>query len=286
MIYVSSSCVRNTKITDSIEELARNAFFNIELSGGTSLYENFERDLLDLQQKYGLNFLCHNYFPPPLEHFVLNLASLNDDVFTKSYNHIEESIRLSKILGASKFAFHAGFFIHVEPKEIGKKISKSVLFDKTKSIQRFIDSYKKLQDYAGDLKLYIENNVYSSSNFRSFNGKEIFMLTNVDDYDELKSQIDFNFLLDVAHLKVSSKTLELDFLPQLRRLYGLTDYIHVSDNDSLHDNNDPISLESEFMDTFKHESSSHKTYTLEVYSSIEKIRESHDLLENTICNNA
>jgi sugar phosphate isomerase/epimerase len=282
MIYVSSSSVRNNKISDSIEELTSNGFFNIELSGGTNLYENIERDLLDLQQKYGLNYLCHNYFPPPIDHFVLNLASLNDDVFTKSFSHIEESIRLSKILGAPNFAFHAGFFIHVEPKEIGKKISKSLLFDKTKSIQRFIDSYQKLQDYAGDLKLYIENNVYSSSNFTSFSGEDIFMLTNLEDYDELKSKVDFNFLLDVAHLKVSCKTLDLDFLPQLNNLYNLTDYIHVSDNDNLHDNNDPISLESEFIDTFKNETNNKKTYTLEVYSSIDKIRESYDLLEKTI----
>jgi sugar phosphate isomerase/epimerase len=193
-------------------------------------------------------------------------------------NHLKKSIRLSKKLGSEKFAFHAGFFIHVEPGEIGKKISKSTLFDKSKSIARFIEAYKRLQDYAGDLKLYIENNVFSSSNYENFNGKDIFMLTNLEDYDYLKSQLEFNFLLDVAHLKVSSKTLNLEFLPQLRALYSATDYVHVSDNDNLHDNNDPISLKSEFIQTFK-DNNKEKTFTLEVYSSIQKIRESYELLE-------
>ena len=42
MIYISTSCVKNIKIKDSVEELANNGFKNIELSGGTEYYENFE----------------------------------------------------------------------------------------------------------------------------------------------------------------------------------------------------------------------------------------------------
>ncbi len=282
MIYISSACVKNKKISDSVVELVENGFHNIELSGGTELYENIETDLLDLQQKYGLNYLCHNYFPPPTEHFVLNLASLNDEIYNKSYNHIKDSIKLSKKLGAKKFAFHAGFFIHVTPKEIGKKISQVALFDRAKSIKRFVDSYKRLQDYAGDLNLFIENNVYSDSNYQNFDGKNIFMLTNFEDYLELKDKIDFYFLLDVAHLKVSCKTLGLEFLPQLESLFSKTDYIHVSDNDNLHDSNDSISLKSSFLDTFKTHNSDLKTYTLEVYSSIEEIKDSYNLLTRII----
>jgi hypothetical protein len=37
MIYISSSCVKHNKISDSIEELVRNGFHNIELSGGTNI---------------------------------------------------------------------------------------------------------------------------------------------------------------------------------------------------------------------------------------------------------
>ena len=81
MIYISSSCVKNTKIKDSVEELATNGFKNIELSGGTEYYDNFENDLLELKDKYNLNYRCHNYFPPPKKHFVLNLASPNNETF-------------------------------------------------------------------------------------------------------------------------------------------------------------------------------------------------------------
>ena len=74
MIFVSSSCVEHTKIKDSILELASNGFGNIELSGGTEYYENYIEDLLVLKKTFNLRYLIHNYFPPPKEHFVLNLA--------------------------------------------------------------------------------------------------------------------------------------------------------------------------------------------------------------------
>ena len=77
MIYISTACVRHKKISDSVKELAENGFLNIELSGGTDYYEGYIDDLLELQKKYKLNYICHNYFPPPKEHFVLakNIAS-------------------------------------------------------------------------------------------------------------------------------------------------------------------------------------------------------------------
>ena len=81
MIFISTSCIKNNKIRDSVQELAENGFQNIELSGGTKFYENFENDLLELKDRYKLNYRCHNYFPPPKKPFVLNLASLNNETF-------------------------------------------------------------------------------------------------------------------------------------------------------------------------------------------------------------
>ena len=83
MIYVSSSCLKNKKITQSVQDLADEGYKNIELSGGTTLYEGYVNDLLDLKEKYDLRYLLHNYFPPPKEPFMLNIASLNNELFEK-----------------------------------------------------------------------------------------------------------------------------------------------------------------------------------------------------------
>ena len=94
MIYVSSSCVQHKKIKDSVLDLVSNGFKNIELSGGTEYYDGFEYELLELKDKYSLNYICHNYFPPPKEHFVLNLASQDHEVYTKTLNHLKQAIVL------------------------------------------------------------------------------------------------------------------------------------------------------------------------------------------------
>ena len=141
MIYISSACVKHKKIRDSVQELADNGFKNIELSGGTEYYENFETDLLELKEKYNLTYLCHNYFPPPEKPFVLNLASLNNETFEMSFKHLQKVISLSNRLGAEKFGFHAGFYIDIKLDEIGKKLSRDNLFDEKESVERFCNAF-------------------------------------------------------------------------------------------------------------------------------------------------
>lgn len=282
MIYISSSCVKNKTIKESVQELVENGFTNIELSGGTEYYDGFEHDLLDLKKKYDLNYICHNYFPPPKEHFVLNLASLDDEVYVKTFEHLKNAIDLSKKLGARKFGFHAGFFIDIKVSEIGKKISKVNLFDKSKSIQRFCDGFREIQELTYDLELYIENNVFSSTNYKTYDGEQFFMLCNHKDYIELKGLIDFNLLLDIAHLKVSSKTLGLNFEDELNYMIKQSDYIHISDNDALHDLNYKLQKDSSLVKLLKKQDLKNKDFTLEIYDDMDAIKETYRILQEVI----
>jgi len=282
MIYISSSCLKHIKIRDSIQELVDNGYKNIELSGGTEYYKNMEDDILYLQEKYNLNYMCHNYFPPPKEPLVLNLASLNDDIYERTFSHLKESIELSKRLGSHRFSFHAGFFLDISLLEIGRNISKCEMFDRHKSMQRFYDGFNELKSLSGDISLYIENNVYSFNNSVTYNNEDIFMLTHYDDFLNLKEQIDFKFLLDVAHLKVSSATLKLDFEKQLSKLVECSDYIHISDNDSLSDSNQPLQKDSELVRNLKKYDLKNKDFTLEIYDGIESIDNTYKTLEGII----
>ena len=211
MIFVSSSCTKYTNIKESVEELAINGFKNIELSGGTKYYENFEEDLLELKYKYNLSYRCHNYFPPPIIPFVLNLASLDDEIFKNSYRHVQMALALSKKLGANQFGFHAGFFVDIKLNEIGKKLSIDKLFDLEKATNRFCQAYREIEKSTKNVSLYLENNVFSKTNAITYKNKNPFMMTNYNEYKTLKNKIDFNLLLDVAHLKVSTNTLNLNF---------------------------------------------------------------------------
>ena len=282
MIYVSSSCVKNTKIKDSVEELAINGFKNIELSGGTEYYDNFENDLLELKERYNLNYRCHNYFPPPRKPFVLNLASLNDETFQMSFDHLQQVIALSNRLGADKFAFHAGFFIDIKLNEIGKKLSLDNLFDEKEAIERFCNAYSVIKKQAKNVSLFIENNVFSKTNADTYDGENPFMMTNFNEYKSLKEKIDFNLLLDVAHLKVSAKTLRLDWEEEFENMISVSSYIHVSDNDGFHDLNNQLTKTSSLLSMLKQSDTKNKDFTLEIYDGMEAIKKSYKVLSEVV----
>jgi len=282
MIYISTSCVTHKKIKDSVQELAMNGFLNIELSGGTEYYDNFEKDLLELKYKYNLKYRCHNYFPPPEKHFVFNLASLNDKVFETSFNHLLKLSALSEVLESNIVSFHAGFYIDIDINEVGKKLSLDKLFCKEKSIERFCKAYKDIKNQKKNLSFYIENNVYSKINSETYNKANPFMMTNFSEYKSLKKKIDFNLLLDLAHLKVSSKTLNTNWEKEFENMMNETDYIHISENDGLSDLNYGLKKSSKLISILTNFKTHDKDFTLEVYDGMSSIKNSYEILSSAV----
>ena len=286
MIYVSTACVKNSYIVDSVIELIELGYRNIELTGGTKKYSKMEEDLLCLKKNYNINYLCHNYYPPPERPFVLNLASLDDDIFNMSIAHLKNSIQLSKKLGCKKFGVHAGFFLRVSIDDIGKPLTSNRLYDRDKALKRFCHGFLQIQELAKDsqVELYIENNVLSFSNYKKYK-KRINMLEIYDDILELRSMIDFNLLLDMAHLKVTSNTLNLSLKNEASKMIQESDYIHISENDGLHDLNQAVGGNSELLSMLSKHDLSKKIFTVETYDGIDNIAMTYSNLQNVINNN-
>ena len=282
MIFISASYVKHDKGKNSIEELALGGFKNIELSGGTKYCERYKEYLMGLKDRYNLNYLLHNYFPPPKNDFMLNLASLNGEIYQKSLEHYEKAISLSRELGAKKFSFHAGYFIDFAVEEANKKIRLRELYDSGQAIKRFCEGYNFLKETAGDIELYIENNVLSDSNAKIFNERHPFMLTDYKGYEELKSRIDFKLLLDIAHLNVSANSLNVDFTEQLNMMLSISDYIHLSDNDQLHDQNACFSNNSAILNSLKNYDFGNKTITIETRGSVSDIKASQFAVQTAL----
>ena len=282
MIYVSSSCVNFEKIKHSVEYLVSKGIKNIELSGGTKYYDSITEDIITLKKKYNISFLCHNYFPPPKKNFFVNLASLDDKIYEKSILHIKNSIKFCKIIGSKKFSFHAGFFIDPKIKNNKHFFDKTNLIDKKKSIKRFASAYNEIISFNKGYKidLYIENNINSILNQSSL-GDNIFMLTSFKEYQELKKYINFKILLDTAHLKVSCKTLRLNYFEELYKFKEKTDYLHLSDNNGKIDSNFQLKKNSDKYQFIKSTNFiKNKTVTLEIYKPFPKILETIKLLQD------
>jgi sugar phosphate isomerase/epimerase len=278
MIYVSSACVKASRLEDALQLLHRNHFLNIECSGGAVHEKDVPGMLRRLRDTLGLNILCHNYFPVPKEPFVLNLASADDHIYQRSVRHLQEAIELSQALGLRKFSFHAGFLVDIPVSEIGREISKKTMYDRSAAIERFVQAFRCLQSRAGDVELYVENNVLSESNMKRFAGNP-FLLTDYEDYAEMRKAMDFKLLLDVGHLKVSCQSLRLDFNKELSRLMHETEYVHISDNDGRSDQNKGLVKDSPLWQALKAYDLRQKTVTLEIYESIDAVRDSYELVK-------
>jgi len=284
LIYISSSCIKAKKIADSVVQLADEGFTNIELSGGTENYPELERDLVSLKTEYGLNYLCHNYFPPPEKHFVLNLASLDDELYARSVEFYKKTLKLSSRLGADKFGLHAGFLFNPCEKQLGKTFDEDTLYDSGIATDRFNNAFKELSEYSKrlDIALFVENNVLSEANYRMFNNIPPFLFCDSSGLNELVSNC--SVLLDVAHLKVSTKTLGRNFIEELEMLLPISNYIHVSDNDGQSDSNNCLEKNNNLYHSLRENSNSlkNKDFTIEVYDGLDAVKTTYDNIRELI----
>ena len=284
MIYISTGCVPGETICERVELLAQEGFHNLELTGGTKYYENYIVDLLQLKQKYQLNYLVHNYFPPPEHPFVLNLGSQRTDIIKQSLSLCKKAIVDAATIGSPRYSFHAGFYFDPKIRELGAILDKRTLYDPAITLETFKENVGHLKEDADHygIELYIENNVVNIGSYLSFNKNIPAMLLSHDDYQELQKEIDFKLLLDVAHLKVSANSLGLDFATQLSALIKHSEYLHLSDNNSLNDENNSITVGSDLIKLLRNENLNKKIVVLEVYKEIENIKASYDLIDPLI----
>ncbi len=280
MIYISSACSRQTNISHAVTELVELGFKNIELTGGTQYYETYEKDLIELKDKHGLNFLIHNYFPPPEIPFILNLASLDKNIYEKSLNHLRKALYLTRSFGGDKFGFHAGFFVDRPVGEIGKKFGRSHLYDREKAMKNFIAGFHLLKKEFKDIDLYVENNCYSASNYQVYGSNFPFMLLSFQDYKELKNEIDFNLLLDIGHLMVSAGTFRSDFKKEFQDMFEISDYIHISNNDSRHDQNLGLAEKSRLFEILSGCDWENKTVSLEIYEGLDALTDTYSIVSS------
>ncbi|MBS3667310.1 sugar phosphate isomerase/epimerase family protein [Vreelandella boliviensis] len=264
MIYLSTGGFSDQPAWMTSEQLAKIGLNCFELSGGQPDEGQFQQ--LNRLKKT-LNFQLHNYFPPPSEPFIFNLASLDPLISSRSFEHVLTSMQWALELDRPTYSFHAGFLLDPQVKELGKNISNRTLFDREKALDNFLEKINRLSEHAHSLgvALLIENNVLSAKNYHNFSGNPFLMATAEESaYIMRETPNNVNLLVDVAHLKVSAQTLNFDPVAFLNICDDWIKAYHLSDNDGTRDSNDPITNESWF---WPHMKSGLDYYSLEVYNA-------------------
>ena len=254
------------KILDTIKLFNRKKIYDLELSGGKKINKNDYRKLINLSKENGINLRPHNYFPPPKKRFVINLASKDKKIVSMSLKQIKKSILLTKQVRGKYFSFHAGFRIDPNIKNLGKKLKFYTLLDRSIALKIFKKNLLKIFKYAkkNKIKILVENNVITKKNLNTFNDNPL-LLTNpkeiINFFKLLPKEI--GLLLDVGHLKVSSKSEKFDLKNAMKKLNKFTKGYHLSDNNSLEDQNKPFAKKVWF---YKYLKKNLDYYTIEAYT--------------------
>lgn len=282
MIYVSSACLKRNRISDIIKEFIEAGIKNIELSGGSKYYEDIEKDLMDLKKNYGLSYAFHAYFPPPKIDFVVNLASCNDEIYRRSIEHYDETIKMMKKVDSQVLSVHAGFLVEITADEIGKKLNNRIIYDEAKAYDRFCTAYKDIEKKCMEngITLYLENNVLNAENYKEFSYNNYMMMTDYQSIMKMKEQMEFNLLLDLGHLYVSSNTLKLDYDQECEALGGVACWIHLSENNGIFDEHKPLKKQSKILEEFYKIDNQRINVTLETAGSVDSILKSINMLNN------
>ena len=262
-IYFSTGGYKNQFSKDVVKTLTDIGIKDIELSGTCYSKDNVK----DLEKFLKLsNLQIHNYFPPPEKPFVLNLASMDEEIANKTIDHIMYALDVCKILKSNYYSFHAGFLCDIKVSELGKKVDSKILQNREKSLDLFINRVTKISKKAkqNNINLMIENNVLSKNNKISFKGNP-FLMCDAEECEKVIKSCPKNvkLLIDVAHLKVSSNSLNFDKIEFLNKCNHLAGGYHLSDNNGESDSNDKFNDESWFWDYIDNKKD---YYSIEVYN--------------------
>ena len=249
LIFVSTACLPGVEsITSRISLYRRHGLNAIELGAGVSV----DKDSLSQVAEMECQFLVHNYFPPPSEPFVLNLASGDDGIRQRSLELVFRALALAARLGAPFYSVHAGFI--TDPTSFG---TTSFVFpmpaspDKAQStMDRFTTALEISVDHAQHLgvQILVENNVCSPE----LRGK--LLLQMADEFLTLFGLLPspyLGMLLDTGHLNVTANTLDFDRMVFVEKVAPYVRALHVHDNDGTADTHQPVRPRSWVLDVLR-----------------------------------
>jgi len=249
LIFVSTACLPGVQpITSRISLYRSHGLDAIELGAGVSA----DKDSLSQVAEMKCRFLVHNYFPPPPDPFVLNLASGDAGIRQRSLDLVTEALALSARLAAPFYSVHAGF--STDPTSFG---TTSFVFPMPASpdeaqlaIDRFIAALEIALDRAQHfgVQLLVENNVCP----HELRGK--LLLQTVDEFLALFRVLPsphLGMLLDTGHLNVTANTLGFDRIAFVEKVASYVRAFHVHDNDGIADTHQPAQPGSWVLDVLR-----------------------------------
>jgi len=228
-------------------------------------------------------------FPPPQEHFVLNIAAVDETERRRSVGFAKHSIELNARLGLNLYTVHGGYRRRFLPGDDGGyfKSVETTLADEREALNSFERSVDELCRFAleRDVRFGIENM------FPAERGVTDSLMCRQEELDWALERFtdypNFGLLLDLAHANISAHLLGFDrddmlnhFLTRHRQhVLG----IHVSHNDGERDSHQLLPPGSWIFDFLQEWNVADVPVTLEVHNQpLDEILDCYSLLKELL----
>jgi sugar phosphate isomerase/epimerase len=260
-IFASTSCVKGGgPLMDRLLSYRDAGIETIELGTRVNLGPNDLSRLVETKPQC----LIHNYFPPPDDPFILNLASADPIIKQRSLDLAQQAIKLTRQLNAPFYAIHAGFvtdpcgfgnpyFIYPEITEANARQN---------AFERYMNALSIINQYAleHEVGLLIENNVCAPEIYGQV------LLDRANEFLTLFEAINstnLGILLDFGHLNVAAHTLGFDRLDFIEQLTPYIRCFHVHDNNGTHDTHSPVQPDSWVLEVLRRPEFAHLPLVVE-----------------------
>ncbi len=209
MIFVSTSCLRGREgkfeknLKFILDTYSKNGIFNIELGAALGFQENYDF-VLDYRKNYRANFTIHNFFPPPVKPFMLNIAAEDEAVRKAQVDFARQAIEWCRKLDAPLYSLHFGFRTEVDEqaKSLGGDVlSQELAYGNAKA------SLLEILDYASQygVRVAAENMALQPDDMLlNCRPEEMQLLLR-----DVKNK-NFGLLVDIGHLMVTRAMMEFD----------------------------------------------------------------------------
>ena len=104
-VSVSTTFVADdTPLQEALKQCQNVGIKSVEIGSNHCYEEHY-----DYLHDYNFQYLVHNYFPIPQISFVLNIASIDEQIRTLSLQHVKKALDLCEKTDAKLYTFHPGF---------------------------------------------------------------------------------------------------------------------------------------------------------------------------------
>ena len=189
--------------------------------------------------------ITHNFFPPNDDKFVINLASLDDEIRAKSLDYVLNAIRFATEIGAEIYTFHPGFRQEVvEPNQDGRNFDFSFGSKRSSWKAAFDTMLGSLDKVATEASKQGVNVLMETGG--SVTSPEASLMETPEEFSQLKQffgqSIGINF--NLAHSFLAGLHHKFDVRELIDDLLPLISVVELSHNDQKIDQHLPLPPDS------------------------------------------